>query len=297
MPVAPPPWLKVTVHHPTVTSEAVSQLLFDAGAEGVWEDQPDSLGRTVTRSGFSPDQRLRLEKALPEMIERISVAFTVAETEFCFFLELEENCDWAEKWKEGLEPVSLGPGLAVAPTWWPEKDLPAAEVVLRLDPGLAFGSGHHASTCLCLDYLIELAPQARSILDMGSGSGILALAAAALNPTAQVQGLDNDPTTLAVAEENALINNLSGRVHFTTELVDLSPPFDLLVANITLGVLEELAPVLTSMSTADSRLILSGLLTTQVEEVLGIYAALGWKLEQHRIREEWSGLLLFWAKV
>lgn len=286
------PWLKVTVHHPVVTAEAVSQLLFDEGAEGVWEDQPDGLGRTVTRSGFSPDHLLRLEVALPALIERVSKAFTLPEAEFEYNLELEENFDWAEKWKEGLEPVSLGPHLAVAPTWWPSENLPRAEVVLRLDPGLAFGSGHHASTCLCLDYLIELAPGARSILDVGFGSGILALAAAALNPEAKVQGLDNDPNTLTVARENAQQNNLLDRVSFTTELKELSPPFDLLAANITLGVLEELAPVLTSLGADDSLLILSGLLTTQVEEISGIYGALGWKLKQHRNREEWSGLLL-----
>ena len=294
-PKLPPTWLKATIHHPPVTNEALSQLLFDDGAEGLWEDNPDPQGCLVIHCGFAAGEQDRLEKAIPEIINRVALAFDISPNDFSFYFKQEDNLNWAEKWKEGLEPVILGPKLAVAPTWWPADDLPKSEIVLLLDPGLAFGSGHHATTCLCLGYLVELAPGAQRILDLGSGSGILALAAAALNPTAYILGIDNDPTTVAVAEENAEINNLGGRVKFSVSPDDLKPPFDLLVANITAGVLMELAPQITSLAESNSRLILSGLLHFQVDEVAEVFLGLGWVLTQHQRQDEWSGLLLTWA--
>ena len=291
-PKLPSTWLKLTIHHPPITSEALSQLLFDSGAEGLWEDNPDPAGFLVTHCGFAAGELPRLEKELPELIGRVASAFEISSNDFSFYFTQEDNLNWAEKWKEGLEPIILGPKLAVAPTWWAADDLPKSEIVLLLDPGLAFGSGHHATTCLCLEYLIELAPGAQRILDLGSGSGILALAAAALNPTAYILGIDNDPTTVAVAEENADINNLGHRVKFSVSPEDIKPPFDLLVANITAGILMELAPQISSLAESNSRLILSGLLHFQVDEVLEVFLGLGWVLAQHQKQDEWSGLLL-----
>ena len=287
------PWLKLTLSHPPGANDAVSGLLFEAGAAGLWEDRPDGRGRLVTRAGFAPEDRERLAALGPAMIDRLAEGFGLDRGEFDFELELEEGRDWAEKWKEGLGPVLVSPALAVAPTWWPENDLPAAAVVLRLDPGLAFGSGHHATTWLCLRLLADLAPGAARILDLGFGSGILALAATALNPAAQVFCLDNDPETLAVAEANAAINGLAGRVNFLVgDPAEAEGPFDLTLANLTLAPLLELAPILTALAGPSGRLILSGLLATQAPTAARAYEALGWALEGQFLREEWAALVL-----
>jgi ribosomal protein L11 methyltransferase len=287
------PWLAATLRHPPVTAEGAGALLFEAGATGLWEDQPDERGRLVTRAGFAPADLERLTALGPALTERLATAFGLDRAEFDFDLSLEEGRDWAEKWKEGLGPILVGPALAVAPTWWPEDDRPPATIVLRLDPGLAFGSGHHASTWLGLKFLADLAPLALRILDLGFGSGILALAAAALNPAAEVYGLDNDPDTLEVAEANAALNGLAGRVDFSLRPLDqLAPPFDLIVANLTLAPLLELAPALAALSGPGGRLILSGLLESQAPEAASAYEALGLGLEQQLGREEWAALLL-----
>jgi ribosomal protein L11 methyltransferase len=233
-------------------------------------------------------------------LARLAEAFGLDRADLDFDLALEEGQDWAEKWKEGLEPVRVSPALAVVPTWWPESDRPDAAVLLRLDPGLAFGSGHHATTRLCLELLADLAPRAARILDVGFGSGILALAAAALNPAAEVFGVDNDPSALAVAEANAASNNPAGRINFrvttATEadaaLKALSPAFDLIMANLTLAPLLELAPCLTALAGPAGRLILSGLLDSQADEAASAYEALGWVMEARPRREEWAALLL-----
>jgi ribosomal protein L11 methyltransferase len=283
------------LHHPPAAAEAVSGLLFEAGASGLWEDRPDGRGRLVTRAGFPPEDRERLAALGPDLMARLAEAFGLDRGDFDFSLELEEGRDWAEKWKEGLSPILVSPALAVAPTWWPESDLPAAAVVLRLDPGLAFGSGHHATTRLCLKLLADLAPRAARILDVGFGSGILALAAAALNPAAEVCGVDNDPTAPAVAEANAALNGLAGRIDFipaTPAGLEGQAAFDLIAANLTLAPLLELAPVLTGWAGPAGRLILSGLLDTQVPQAAAAYEALGWTLERRLRLEEWAALLL-----
>ena len=286
--------MKAGLSHPPAAAEAVSGLLFEAGAAGLWEDRPDGRGRLVTLAAFAPEDRERLAAFWPEARRRLAEAFGLDQDEFSWTLNLEEGLDWTEKWKEGLRPVPVGPRLAVAPTWWPAAELPAAEIVLRLDPGLAFGSGHHATTFLCLRFLAELAPGAARILDVGFGSGILALAAAALNPAAEVWGLDNDPETLAVAEANAAANDLAGRVTFSLRPpAELAAPFDLLAANLTLAPLLELAPALAALTAPGGRLILAGLLAAdQADEAAARYAALGFLLERRQEREEWAALLL-----
>jgi ribosomal protein L11 methyltransferase len=283
----------LTLRHPPVAAEAVSGLLFEAGAAGLWEDQPDERGRLVIRAGFAPEDRERLAALGPGWINHLAESFGLAPGEFDFSLGLEDGQDWAEKWKEGLKPVLVSPALAVAPTWWPEIGLPEAAVVLRLDPGLAFGSGHHSTTRLCLELLTELAPGAARILDVGFGSGILALAAAALNQAATVVGVDNDPDTLSVAEANAALNGLAGRIDFSDRTLSLlRPPFDLIAANLTLAPLLELAPLLTSLAGPGGGLILSGLLDSQTREAARAYEDLGWALERSPRQEDWAALYL-----
>lgn len=286
-------WFKVSIHHPPVAGEAVSAVLFEEGASGVWEDQPDEQGRQVTRAGFHQEAAAYLENRLPEIMDRLVNIFESEPDDFVLFMELEKNHDWAEKWKEGLRPIAVGPHLTVAPTWWPEDDLPRDRALLRIDPGLAFGSGHHASTYMCLSLLCDCAPDARRILDVGSGSGILALAAAALSPAASITGVDNDPQTLPVAEKNALDNHLAGRIQFSDcELSSLTPGFDLIAANITLGPLKALAPDIAGLAAEGGRLILSGLLESQVEEIVETYTARGWRIERRLDQDEWSALSL-----
>ncbi|MDR0881876.1 MAG: 50S ribosomal protein L11 methyltransferase [Candidatus Adiutrix sp.] len=281
-------WLKVSLHHPPAATEAVSALLFEAGAAGLWEDPPDERGRLVMLAGFPPADQARLEAALPEMVARLAAAFDFPTADFAFGLTLEKNHDWAEKWKEGLKPIPVSSRLAVAPTWWPADDLPAGDIILRIDPGLAFGSGHHATTFMCLAHLAELAPRARRILDLGAGSGILSLACAALNPEAEVVGRDNDPETLAVAEANARANQLTGIDFSVRPLEDLTAPFDLIVANITSGPLMELAPAVSRLTGPGAWLILSGLPEKDAPEVYEVYESLGWAGQQISRQDGWE---------
>jgi ribosomal protein L11 methyltransferase len=164
--------------------------------------------------------------------------------------------DWMQKWKEGFEAVHIGKRLTVAPSWKLPKD-EGERVVIQIDPGMAFGTGTHETTRLCLE-AIERHWLGSSLLDVGTGTGILAICAALLRPGSRVVGIDIDPRAVEVARENVEINKVSGRV----ELLEgqpgaLSIEFDVVVANLTAEVIVDLMPGLTDRVSKTGLMILS----------------------------------------
>ena len=288
-------WLSVNLHVPPVCADAISDLLFDLGAEGVWEDNPDGLGRVLLRAGFPADSG-SLEEKVQGAVEAVAQGFALPLDDFYFDIILEKNHDWAEKWKEGLAPVLVDDQLLIAPTWIAEKDYPQGwekAAILKLDPGMAFGTGQHATTYLCLRALVKFfqTEKINSVLDVGFGSGILAIAAKLLKPQAEIYGVDNDPETIAVAEGNANLNATPG-IHFSLEeLSDLSKKFDLIVANITQNPLLELADGISQKIQTGGILILSGLLENQGDVICASYEALGFKLLEKEAQDEWLSLI------
>lgn len=170
--------------------------------------------------------------------------------------------DWANTWKEHFKPTRIGKRLVVAPTWEPYTALPD-DIVIRLDPGMAFGTGTHATTRLCLQALEEmLGPQASlaSALDVGCGSGILAIGAALLGVPV-VTAIDIDPVAADVTIENARLNGVEEKIDAsTTPLQSVAGTFDIVVANILAEDLARMARELVARMAADGRLILSGIL-------------------------------------
>ncbi|MDR1677306.1 MAG: 50S ribosomal protein L11 methyltransferase [Deltaproteobacteria bacterium] len=290
-------WLQVTLISPSAAGEAVSDALFTAGAGGVWEDEPDQHGRLVYRAGFSSGQEMRLMAELPNALDRISRALELPLTDFELTLELKPGEDYAETWKKDLLPLVISPILIISPSWWTEPlPLSPEANVLKLDPGSAFGSGHHPTTFLCLTILCQLVERNlffNKVLDLGSGSGILALAAALLLPKAKIIAIDNDPETLFAAKNNVELNQLSSRLKpEITTLESLEGEFELIMANLTRNTLTELAKDLAARSSLPGRLILSGLLAEQVPAVIKTFAPLGFLVERHLGQAEWSALSL-----
>jgi ribosomal protein L11 methyltransferase len=169
--------------------------------------------------------------------------------------------------------------------------------VIRLDPGMAFGTGLHASTRLCLEALVERPPAGRSVLDLGTGSGILAIAAARLG-AAQVLALDIDPVATRVAAENVAQNGVEGQVTVATGAIDAAAgPYDAIVANILAEPLVRLAPAIVGRLAPRGLVVLAGLLAAEADGVARAYTALGLR-EVARPREvesptlEWAALVL-----
>ena len=202
------------------------------------------------------------------------------------------QADWAESWKRFFHVEKISDRVVVRPSWEPYTAQPG-ERVITLDPGLSFGTGKHATTQACLRFLDRLAAEdvRRSVLDMGCGSGILAIGARLLG-FADVRGFDNDPDCMRVSEENAALNGVS--IPFALD--DLSHahvPADIVVANILAPVLIQFAPQVAASLAAGprARLVVSGILDEQYAAVRAAYEAQGLRQLDTLLIENWrSGL-------
>lgn len=182
-----------------------------------------------------------------------------------------EDADWVRAWMDTFQPMRFGRRLWIYP-WTVEPPQDAGDaVVVRLDPGLAFGTGTHPTTALCLEWLDGLALQGRSVLDYGCGSGVLAIAALKLG-AAHVTGVDLDPQALEASRDNAERNGVAAHLELVLPQQFVTVPQDVLVANILAGPLLELAPLFAAACKPGAPFAVSGILAGQHDEVLVRYA-------------------------
>jgi len=175
--------------------------------------------------------------------------------------------DWVRLTQSQFEPMLIGERIWVVPSWHAAPDPDA--IILELDPGLAFGTGSHPTTRLCMEWLEQHPPTNKSVLDYGCGSGILAIVAKKLN-AGQVEGVDIDPQAVSSAEFNATRNHCAIDFCLPSKLV--TPSFDVVVANILANPLKLMAPMLSDKVAKGGHLVLSGVLLRQADEVIAAYA-------------------------
>lgn len=283
------PWWRLIVQVPERLSEDVGALLVAEGAAGAFEDPAASDEDTVRLTAtFAPethedDVRAAGAAALTSLglsLEEATVAF-----------ETFTPGDEAHAWKQYFQPLALGKRLWVIPEWV-DTPIPDGRLAVRVDPGMAFGTGQHATTTLCLTGLETMAPkfQGRSVLDMGCGSGILGIAALHLGAD-RVTAIDNDPLAVTAAVANAALNDVPDR--FVARIEPLAPAesgFALVMANILASVLIELAPTLVRAPEIGGVLMLSGILEEQLAEVVDAFQSAarraGRLLKQQKIEHE-----------
>jgi ribosomal protein L11 methyltransferase len=200
-----------------------------------------------------------------------------------------DDADWATAWREGYEPMRIG-RLTIVPTWLAVPD--DAELVIRLDPGMAFGTGLHPTTRACLELLQE-EPMPRTVLDVGCGSGILGLAALRLGAE-RVVGWDTDPLAVEATRQNAAANDLGDRfaVERGTLPESAGETYGLVLANLVAAVLVELAPRLAAHTAPGGMVIASGIIEPRRAEVEAALAAAGLIVTGERLDGEWVSLRL-----
>lgn len=252
------PWLALTVELEAAQAEALSDALLEAGAASVSIEDPEA-------------PRSRLRALLEADADAAALLAAAAARAGCavppFRTEALADQDWVRATQAQFAPLCVENRLWIVPSW---HAAPRDGVVLRLDPGLAFGTGSHASTRLVLAWLARTLVRGASVLDYGCGSGILAIAAAKLGAV-RVDAVDVDPLALATTLDNARANGVALRALAPGEL----PPgdYDVVVANILSQPLIVLEPLLAARTCRGGRIALSGILEAQAAEVAAAYGA------------------------
>jgi ribosomal protein L11 methyltransferase len=286
---APDRWLvlAVTVGDAELRPLA-SEALVELGAGAVQETADELvtyLAPPADPESFARGAEAALRAGLPDGAE-LSVSW-----------RWQENEDWAATWKAGLAPRVLSPRLVVKPTWT-EWDAAPGQVVLDVDPQMAFGTGEHATTRGCLRLLDRVVRPDDRVLDVGSGSAILAIAAVRLGAREAV-AVEYDPDANINARENVEQNGVEGRVRIVESLADPAllaelGRFDLVLANILSGVIRPLLPAFRASLGGEpgGRLIVSGILLSEHADVLRDAEAAGFRMEATDEEDEWWSALL-----
>ena len=253
------PWLALTLEVEAAQAEALSDALMEQGAQSVWIEEPER-----------PRSRLHAllaQEADPAMLLGSAAAQAGIQAP-AFALQPIADQDWVRATQAQFAPLCLGGRLWIVPSWHEAPCDPHAAVV-RLDPGMAFGTGSHPSTRLVLRWLARTLAPGASVLDYGCGSGILAIAAAKLG-SVRIDAVDVDPLALAATMDNARANEVALRALPPERL----PPgdYDVVVANILSQPLIVLEPLLAARTRRGGRIALAGILAAQSAEVAAAYA-------------------------
>jgi ribosomal protein L11 methyltransferase len=194
-----------------------------------------------------------------------------------------ENEDWLAEWKRHWKPTPVGKFI-IAPPW--SDVVPSDKIVIRIEPNMAFGTGTHETTKLCLEAISRDYRPGRSFLDVGTGTGILAIAAAKLSETGPISAYETDADSVSIARENADLNGVGDRIDLTHGTIgDETPAFDHVCANLTLDVIEPLLPLL--LAKTKQQLVMSGILAVQKELISDQLFRLGFADPDLRTDGEW----------
>jgi ribosomal protein L11 methyltransferase len=284
-------WLEVGVTVENETAEAVAEVLSRYAHRGVViEAGPDgwNAGPVVVRAYLPADDQLRANKRrVKEALGHLNQISPIPEP---VFRPVAEK-DWVEAWKERLTVMHVGQHVVVRPSWL-DYDPAPEDVVVQLDPGMAFGTGLHPTTQMCLVTLEELVRPGVEVLDMGTGSGILAIAAAKLG-AGHVLALDNDPVAVKAARGNTTTNGVQGVVSAARgSLAQVSGHYDIVVVNILAQVIVEMMQEgLAARVSPGGKLIAAGIIAEQESQVVTALEQQGLLLVKRKQKEDWVCLV------
>lgn len=253
------PWLAVSMEIDAALAEPLSDALLEAGAQSVAIDRPDAHRPSV-------NALLALQTDVAALLSRAAGNCRLAEVPAFAVARIEDE-DWVRRTQAQFPPLAIGERLWIGANW---HRAPSDRLAVRLDPGLAFGTGSHPTTRLALQFLESNIRGGESVLDYGCGSGILAIAAARLG-AARIDATDVDPQAIETTTQNAVTNG----VRIRAMLPDVLQPatYDLVISNILAQPLIVLAPLLAARAERGGRIALSGVLESQAGEVADAYAA------------------------
>ncbi|MCB0278104.1 MAG: 50S ribosomal protein L11 methyltransferase [Calditrichaeota bacterium] len=260
----------VTIPLTAIDGDILSDIVFSNGGLGLEEKEVVYI--CSFENGFDKD---RLFSELSNFLDPDQVV-----------IETKEKQNWMESWKANFKPLEIGKRFLVKPSWIADSD--SQRIEIQIDPKMAFGTGTHETTQLILEQLEDIVKQSDTVLDAGTGSGILAIAAEKLG-AAKVIAFDNDPVAIENCEENLQLNHCKNVSAFAGEIESISEQFDVVIANINRNILIEIATQLIATCKKDGTLVLSGLLLEDKPAILKAYEHV--KLAKSVDKGEWTCLV------
>ena len=276
-------WLELKLNIPQKKMEDISAYLFAQGCEGINITDEDIL---IYFNQFRWSNEIKL--ALIDYIREFVPLFTPRDIHVVRFADQ----DWNKKWKEYFKPIRISQRIVVKPPWGSYREK-TDDIIVTINPQMAFGTGHHESTQLMIAAMEKWVKEGMDILDVGTGSGILAIIADKLG-AGSVMAFDNDPDALKNAFENAQLNGVPDKVRFFLASPEMlhSSEYDLVLANINRNVLIRYAELFSEFLKTDGKLIISGLLLSDEPKMLKEYQKAGFVLIQKKAIKGWLLLVL-----
>ena len=279
------PWIQLRINTTNDLAEQISEQLEESGAVSV------TFQDTYDNPVFEPLPGETKLWGNTDVVGLYDAQTDIAELQailnldqYSYKIEQLEDKDWEREWMDNFHPMQFGKRLWICPSW---RDIPDPNAVnVMLDPGLAFGTGTHPTTALCLTWLDSLDLNNKIVIDYGCGSGILAIAALKLGAE-RVIGIDIDPQAIQASRDNAERNNVSQKIelYLAQDFPD-NLQADVVIANILAGPLKELAPQISKLVKTDGKLGLSGILANQSQSVCEAYKS-QFELDPVIEQEEW----------
>ncbi|MBL0560820.1 50S ribosomal protein L11 methyltransferase [Aeromonas hydrophila] len=285
------PWIQIRINATAKTADKVSNMLLGRGAQAVTFMDAKDVPVYEPLPGETPlwgeTEVMGLFDAETDPAPTIAFFQQIFGEDVGYKVEQLEDKDWVREWMDHFHPMQFGKRLWICPSW---RDVPNPDAVnVMLDPGLAFGTGTHPTTALCLQWLDGLDLAGKTVVDFGCGSGILGIAALKLG-AARVIGIDIDPQAIQASRDNAERNGVADQIELylpADQPQDVEA--DVVVANILAGPLRELAPLIAGHGKAGSLMALSGVLESQAPELETIYGQ-WFEMDPTAVKEEWCRL-------
>ena len=294
-------WLKIELSAPSELMEALGNFLTESGVQGVFQeslapqntvgDFPEAAKEEVLKAYFPQDNRSEKRiAALQKYIDSLSEIFPDFEKP-SFTTEIICDPNWGEQWKKYFKPIRVSKNIIIKPTW--ERYTPdSRDIVIEIDPGMAFGTGQHASTRMCIEAIEDIIMNDRSIkewkvLDVGCGTGILGITAAKMGAQ-DVICVDIDRKAVEIAGENAAINNVKSSLRtLNKNAATIGEPRNLIIANLTSSLLLSLREHLVQLLLPEGYMILSGIIEQDAKNVEEQFSADPLAIHKVITEKEW----------
>jgi ribosomal protein L11 methyltransferase len=306
-------WTEISILTTNEAVEAISNILHEAGASGVviedsgelTKERIDQFGEIYAlnpsdfpKNGVIVKAYLSATSFLAETVEEIKLAIANLVN---YDINIGENLvsisevneeDWATAWKQYYHPVKISERFTIVPTWEEYTPVSTDELIIELDPGMAFGTGTHPTTVMCLQALEKVVKENDSVVDVGTGSGVLSIGAALLGAK-QVHALDLDLVAVTAARENIELNKVENIVEvFHGNLLDtVKEPADVVVANILAEIIMTFTDDAFSIVKPGGLFVTSGIIGAKKEDVKQALIASGFEIEEILMMEDWVAII------